>query len=170
MSQELEAQGGSIHDHLITSDTVELSTLSPAQKKDMARAVLTQRKLLDNQIDEIESELGTWERRIELAKEKQALDLAAEAEAHLESKRAKLHQLKVERQELEVTMEGLVGSIQAPSGEEVDRSANLLAALETLTGQSGEDALKDQSMEKLSLEDKLAQLKAKVKPDDPNQG
>jgi phage shock protein A len=96
----------------------DLSGMSPAAAKEYILGFAGTLKLTEKQAQDIDAELDKWKSRVELARSRGRLDLAAEAEKELALLKDKQGQLRME-----------IGELQSQIGE-MRRQLPLLAARE----------------------------------------
>lgn len=99
--------------------------MDPVIHAEMAM-LIRREKELEEQIQEIETELPVWSKRIGLAENKGMTDLADEARGRLRELKQKLVDGKAELDSIDMQKSMLRHQSRRPSGIEVERAENLL--------------------------------------------
>lgn len=86
-------------------------------------------KTLEEELVKLEEELPVWKKRVQLALEKDMMDLAEEAKARYLELQAKQLEAQHELEQIEADKKRLRYEARRPTGEEVRRSAAMLEAV-----------------------------------------
>ena len=148
----------------------DLTGMDTAAAKEYIIAHIASLKLTERKIAELDAELGTWKRRMELAQSKGAIDLAEAAQGEMNRLQAERDRIAAEAGELEGQIQRM--RTQIPGLEARKRTIDpdlleqeLLIATGHMPGDEDKVALERDFAaleKKTSAEDALAALKAKM--------
>ena len=91
--------------------------------------LLKREKALEEELEKLEEELPVWKKRVQLALDKDMMDLAEEAKTRYLELQSKQLQAQHELEQIEEDKKRLRYEARRPTGEEVRRSAAMLEAV-----------------------------------------